>query len=80
MQEALSMPHPGLCPGLPCNGVSASLQGRTAPDRLQAIAGLRGAMAGALDLLGLQRDAPGVLLAELRALALVRRVPCVDYL
>ncbi len=46
-----------------------------APGRLQAIAGLRGAMAGALDLLGLQRDAPGVLLAELRALALVRCLP-----
>jgi len=32
-------------------------------------------MAGALELLGLQRDAPGVLLAELRALALARCLP-----
>lgn len=48
------------------------LQGQKAPGRLQAVAGLRAAMAGALDLLGLQRDKPGVLLAELRTLALVR--------
>ena len=48
------------------------MQGQKAAGRLQAVVGLRAAMAGALDLLGLQRNEPGVLLAELRTLALVR--------
>lgn len=47
-------------------------QGRKAPGRLEAIAGICAAAESALDLLGLQHGAPEELLAELRALALVR--------
>ena len=47
-------------------------QGRKAPGRLEAIAGICAAAESALDLLGLQHGAPEDLLAELRALALVR--------
>lgn len=79
-----TFPSPHLCaagkrcvvyiPQTPASHVICGMvpQGRKAPGRLEAIAGICAAAESALNLLGLQHGAPDVLLAELRALALVR--------
>lgn len=52
----------------------AAWQGKKAPGRLEAIAGIHAAAVSVLELLGLQQGAPGALLEQLRKLALVRCV------
>ena len=77
-RAAVAEPAPSLPPmGMQAervieNALPRARQGKKAPKRLAPMAGICLAVEGALDLLGLHHADTGALLAELRALALVR--------